>query len=68
MEVGENKNLSEINDDEIILDIGDNTIKNIGKKIDKSNTVLWNGPAGYFENDNFLQGTLSIAEKISLEI
>ena len=63
--VGKNKNLNEINDDEIILDIGDNTIKNIGKKIDKSNTVLWNGPAGYFENDNFLKGTLSIAENIS---
>ena len=60
-----NKNLNEIKDDEIILDIGDNTIKNIGKKIDKSNTVLWNGPAGYFENDNFLKGTLSIAENIS---
>ena len=63
--VGKNKNLNEIKDDEIILDIGDNTIKNIGKKIDKSNTVLWNGPAGYFENDNFLKGTLSIAENIS---
>tara|TARA_Y100000591_G_scaffold289490_1_gene274447 strand:+ start:519 stop:1709 length:1191 start_codon:yes stop_codon:yes gene_type:complete len=63
--VGKNKNLNEIKDDEIILDIGYNTIKNIGKKIDKSNTVLWNGPAGYFENDNFLKGTLSIAENIS---
>ncbi len=62
---GSNKNLDEIRDDEIILDIGINTIKNINKKIDKSNTVLWNGPAGYFENDNFSKGTLSIAENIS---
>jgi phosphoglycerate kinase len=62
---GENKNLDEIQDDEIILDIGENTIKNVCKKIDQSNTVLWNGPAGYFENDNFLKGTLSIAENIS---
>ena len=62
---GTNKNLDEIRDDEIILDIGINTIKNINKKIDKSNTVLWNGPAGYFENDNFSKGTLSIAENIS---
>tara|TARA_B100000963_G_scaffold294163_1_gene264725 strand:- start:4114 stop:5304 length:1191 start_codon:yes stop_codon:yes gene_type:complete len=62
---GKNKNLNEIKDNEIILDIGENTIKNIKKKIDQSNTVLWNGPAGYFENDEFSKGTLSIAENIS---
>ena len=62
---GENKNLYEVKDDEIILDIGKKTIKNIQKKINESNTVLWNGPAGYFENENFSKGTLSIAENIS---
>jgi phosphoglycerate kinase len=62
---GENKNLNDIKDDEMILDIGLNTIKKIEKKINQSNTVLWNGPAGYFENDNFAKGTLSIAENIS---
>jgi len=62
---GKNKNLYEIKDNEIILDIGFNTIKNIQKKINESNTVLWNGPAGYFENDNFSKGTMSIAENIS---
>ena len=62
---GKNKKLDDIQDDEIILDIGVNTIKNINEKINKSNTVLWNGPAGYFENDNFAKGTLSIAENIS---
>ena len=61
----ENKNLDEVNENEIILDIGFNTIKKIQKKINESNTVLWNGPAGYFENKNFLKGTLSIAENIS---
>ena len=60
-----NKNLEEIQDDEIILDIGVNTIKKIKEKIDHSNTVLWNGPAGYFESDSFAKGTLSIAESIS---
>ncbi len=63
--LGKNKNLGEIKDNEIILDIGEKTIKNINKKIDQSNTVLWNGPAGYFENENFSKGTLSIAENIS---
>ena len=62
---GKNKNLDEIQENEIILDIGLNTIKKIQKKINESNTVLWNGPAGYFENKNFLKGTLSIAENIS---
>ncbi|MFL2883500.1 MAG: phosphoglycerate kinase [Pelagibacteraceae bacterium] len=58
----ENKSVA---DDELILDIGDSTIKKIEKEIDNSNTVLWNGPAGYFENENFNKGTNAIAEKIS---
>ena len=62
---GKNKNLDQIEDNEIILDIGSNTIKQIKQIINQSNTVLWNGPAGYFENKNFLNGTMSIAEAIS---
>jgi phosphoglycerate kinase len=62
---GANKNLNTIQDNEIILDIGLKTIKSIKHKIDQSNTVLWNGPAGYFENENFMAGTMSIAETIS---
>ena len=62
---GKSKDLNTIEDNEIILDIGPKTIKNIKQKIDQSNTVLWNGPAGYFENENFMIGTLSIAETIS---
>ncbi len=62
---GKNKDIKDIQDNEIILDIGLETIKNIKRKIDQSNTVLWNGPAGYFENENFMTGTTSIAEAIS---
>ena len=62
---GKNKDLNNIEDNEIILDIGFNTINNIKKKIDQSKTVLWNGPAGYFENENFSNGTKSIAKAIS---
>tara|TARA_B100000401_G_scaffold431205_1_gene366950 strand:+ start:791 stop:1981 length:1191 start_codon:yes stop_codon:yes gene_type:complete len=54
-----------IDENEIILDIGPKTIKKIEKIIDDSKTVLWNGPAGYFENDNFSNGTNAIANKIS---
>ena len=57
--------IDSIAEDEIILDIGPKTLKNIKNVIDHSNTVLWNGPAGYFENKNFSIGTLGIAKKIS---
>ena len=63
--VGKNKNIKEINDDEMILDIGPKTISTIKKIINDSNTVLWNGPAGYFENPNFQTGTKEILEIIS---
>ena len=59
------KNKDSINDNEIILDIGPETVKKIEEIIDNSNTVLWNGPAGYFENKNFAIGTNLIAKKIS---
>jgi len=62
---GKIKGHDSIDKDEIILDIGPKTIKNIENIIDQSNTVLWNGPAGYFENKNFSTGTLAIAKKIS---
>ena len=54
-----------IEKDEIILDIGPKTVKIIEEIIDNSNTIMWNGPAGYFENKNFSLGTYAIAKKIS---
>ena len=62
---GKNKDIDKVQANEIILDIGSNTINSIKKKIEQSNTVLWNGPAGYFENENFANGTKSIAKAIS---
>ena len=59
------KELDSISKNEMILDIGPKTVKYIERIIDQSNTVLWNGPAGYFENKNFSIGTLAIAKKIS---
>jgi len=64
-DVGKNKDIKEIDDDEMILDIGPKTISSIKKIINDSNTVLWNGPAGYFENSNFQNGTKQILEIIS---
>ena len=62
---GKTKKQNSVDEDEIILDIGPETIKKIESIIDQSNTVLWNGPAGYFENKNFSTGTTAIAKKIS---
>ena len=56
--------LNEISENEMILDIGPKTIKKIYNIIDKSNTILWNGPVGYFENPNFANGSKLIAKKI----
>ena len=58
------KELNEINEDDIILDIGPKTINKIKKVIERSETVLWNGPAGYFENPNFANGSYEIAKAI----
>jgi len=58
------KNLNEIKEDDLILDIGPKTIKKIIKIIESSKTILWNGPAGYFENSNFANGSIEIAKKI----
>ena len=58
------KTLSEIEEDDLILDIGPKTIKSICSLLDNSKTVLWNGPLGYFENSNFATGSIEIAKKI----
>jgi phosphoglycerate kinase len=59
------KEINEVNNNEMILDIGPKTIASIKNIIDNSNTVLWNGPAGYFENPNFANGTKEILEIVA---
>ena len=58
------KELNEVSSDEMILDIGPKTISIINNIIEESNTILWNGPAGYFENPSFANGSIEIAKKI----
>ncbi len=58
------KELNEVSNDDLILDIGPKTIKKIKDIIEKSETILWNGPAGYFENPNFAIGCFEITNKI----
>ena len=59
------KEINKIDNDEMILDIGPKTITSIKNIVEESNTVLWNGPAGYFENPNFANGTKNILEIIA---
>lgn len=47
------------------LDIGDETIKLVSDIINKSKTILWNGPMGVFEMKNFQKGTVAVAEAIA---
>jgi len=58
------KGLNDVSKNELILDIGPKSIKKINNIIDESKTILWNGPAGYFENPNFAKGSFEIAKKI----
>ena len=59
------KKIDNISKDELILDIGPKTVKIINNIIEESKTILWNGPAGYFENPNFAKGSFEIAKKIN---
>ena len=59
------KELNNIKNDDIILDIGPKTLDKIKEIIENSETVLWNGPAGYFENPNFAYGSYNIAKAIT---
>ena len=63
-DVAKIKNINEVINDDIILDIGPKTIKKIKEIIDTSKTILWNGPMGYFENSNFANGSFEIGKKI----
>ena len=58
------KELDNIEDNDLILDIGPKTINKIKNVIKISKTVLWNGPAGYFQNPNFANGSYEIAKAI----
>ncbi len=54
----------EISDGWMGLDIGPETVKNFQTVIENSATILWNGPMGVFEMDNFANGTVEIAKAI----
>jgi phosphoglycerate kinase len=54
----------EIEDNWMGLDIGPDSVEAFAKVIEESKTILWNGPMGVFEMDNFEKGTKAVAEAI----
>ena len=58
------KRISEIEDNEIILD--QVISEDIKQFIDSSNTIIWNGPLGVFENKNFSEGTEELSKLIGM--
>src|SRR5436190_3710528 len=57
--------ISQIDDHEKIFDFGPDTIKNCVALIKKAKTILWNGPVGAFEIEQFAEGTQAIAKAIA---
>jgi len=51
--------------DEMILDIGPETARRFSGKLMQANTIIWNGPVGVFEYDQFGEGTRVLAEAIA---
>ncbi|KKR21373.1 MAG: Phosphoglycerate kinase [Parcubacteria group bacterium GW2011_GWE2_39_37] len=57
--------VNNVEQDDIILDIGPKTISFYSQFIKKANTIVWNGPMGLFENEKFKHGTMAIAKLVA---
>jgi phosphoglycerate kinase len=61
----ETVSVDKIPSDKMGLDIGPETIKLFSDELMKSKTIVWNGPMGVFEMDNFAKGTFAIAKTLA---
>jgi phosphoglycerate kinase len=59
------KLVNEVLDDEEIMDYGPKTAANVAEVLKSAKTILWNGPCGVFEFDNFAKGTEVVARAIA---
>jgi phosphoglycerate kinase len=59
------KNARDVDDDDLILDIGPQTSAQYAKILRDAGTIVWNGPVGVFEFDAFGGGTRAVAEAIA---
>jgi phosphoglycerate kinase len=59
------RGIDEVGDDEMILDIGPESARRLAGLLEDAGTILWNGPVGVFEFDQFGEGTRVIGEAIA---
>jgi len=59
------KLISDVEADDMIMDVGPETSKQLNHLIAKAKTIVWNGPLGVFEFNQFSQGTKNLAEAIA---
>jgi phosphoglycerate kinase len=59
------RGLDEVRPDEMILDIGPETARRYAAELASAGTILWNGPLGVFEFDQFGEGTRVVAQAIA---
>ena len=59
------KKATEVDDDDMILDIGPETAARLAAQLKAAGTIVWNGPVGVFEFDQFANGTKEIAKAIA---
>lgn len=59
------KNINEIVSTDEVFDIGSDTNQLFNTYLTKANTILWNGPMGWIENPDYINGTVTLAKNIS---
>ena len=59
------RGVDDVGDGEMILDIGPETARQFGERLKRAGTIIWNGPVGVFEFDQFGEGTRVLAEAIA---
>ena len=59
------KDVKDVADDDMILDIGPKTAAQLAEQIGTAGTIVWNGPVGVFEFDQFAEGTKTLAQAIA---
>lgn len=59
------KSVADVDDDDLILDIGPETSKQYAEMLKSAGTIVWNGPVGVFEIEQFGEGTKSMSEAIA---
>ena len=64
-EVAVTKNIKDVHKDDMIFDLGQNSVDEIVKCIQNAKTIIWNGPVGVFEFDQFAKGTETMTHAIA---